>query len=328
MKKYFLLIAITLLSTATTTNAQDFLENLDFYLKKRSDLIDTLTKTLDNEKSKRGESLREQSIKSKVEVTDEDRILVGASLENLSQVIYLNCITVTFKRLEQLGKEIVQIKEVGGDYLNTLNEYCETKILSDKSIIKKYLSSELTIQKAQDAIMANGELISFEEKARADFLENLDDIKIGRIPRKTSVARKREAAKKDEISQALNYAYGTTEDSSGYIFFSRKSGLENTCTYEMVIDSSDRRGALLKSNTKIPIFIDLSKANLKNMSFYEIKGREKAALGKLNAYLRYQSKTDGLPDLFECDSNTCNIARLKRAWALIESKCTGASKAF
>jgi hypothetical protein len=67
---------------------------------------------------------------------------------------------------------------------------------------------------------------------------------------------------------------------------------------------------------------------LKNITFYKTQGAKQNQFTGITTYLRYKSSVEGLPDIFECDSNSCNIDRLKRGWNLVASKCKGIKKAF
>lgn len=162
----------------------------------------------------------------------------------------------------------------------------------------------------------------------------------------------RQLAKNDVVAQVLNYASGVPEDASGTTFFYPTNTENGQCIYKISIDKNSPMGAMTNeimgglveagkfasamTGQRIPSDpssaltdgIDLNKGDLKNINFYKLQGAKRNKFTGMTAYLRYQSRVEGLPDLFECDSNSCNIDRLKRGWALVASKCKGTKKAF
>jgi hypothetical protein len=157
-------------------------------------------------------------------------------------------------------------------------------------------------------------------------------------------------AQNDPISQVLNYSAGYPEDSSGYFFFYPKDTSKGQCIYKLAVNknSSDPMSMVyslagnnldkinndlplevydLMQKTGLNIYLDLSKVNLKGVTFFNINGTRGAGKNR-TAYLKYQTKADGIPNAFECDSNDCSIDRLKRGWALVQQKCKGVTKAF
>jgi len=154
-------------------------------------------------------------------------------------------------------------------------------------------------------------------------------------------------AKNDVVAQVLNYASGVPEDASGDTFFYPENTDNGQCIYKISVNSNSFAGQAMSGLLQASKFmsangiqgggqtasimedgVDLNKGDLKNINFYKLQGAKQNKFTGATAYLRYQSRVEGLPDLFECDSNSCNIERLKRGWALVASKCKGTKKAF
>ncbi len=180
-----------------------------------------------------------------------------------------------------------------------------------------------------------------------DTLESLDDIKSGRPNRHAKSNKFRESARSDVVAQVLNYASGLKEDASGNIFFYPVNTENGRCEYKLYTDQGTVEGDIAAQYAQAGKFlsqlgipgvseaasglvdvVDLNKGNLQNINFYKLQGAQRNKFTGLTAYLRYQSRVEGLPDMFECDSNSCNIDRLKRGWSLVASKCKGVTKAF
>ena len=188
-----------------------------------------------------------------------------------------------------------------------------------------------------------------------EFLLNLKDLDNNIKPRYTKIGKKRESAKNDVVSQVLNYSAGTQENASGSVFFYPEANGKDSCTYAVAIDKSDARGSLASlaneflsamnqmselsgmtelhtpmkgESSSANVVIDLKKADLKNVSFFKIQSRTRNKFTGYQANLIYQTRVEGLPDMFQCDSNQCNIDRLKRGWQLIQEKCKGIQKPF
>ena len=182
----------------------------------------------------------------------------------------------------------------------------------------------------------------------SEFKNNIDDLRNGQSPRFSKISKYRELAKNDVIAQVLNYASGSPEDASGASFFYPEDISNGKCIYKIAFDKSDlaasyaselstamnKIGAitgikeLSSPDTQINNSIDINKADWKNLNFYNLKGSKKNKFTGAVAYLRFQSRVEGLPDFFECDSNSCNVERLKRGWGLVQTKCPGIKKAF
>ncbi len=177
--------------------------------------------------------------------------------------------------------------------------------------------------------------------------ETGEDLKAGRPNRHARSNNFREAAKSDVVAQVLNYASGLKEDASGNIFFYPVNTENGRCEYKLYTDQGTVEGDIASQYAQAGKFlsqlgipgvseaaaglvdvVDLNKGNLQNINFYKLQGAQRNKFTGLTAYLRYQSRVEGLPDMFECDSNSCNIDRLKRGWSLVASKCKGVTKAF
>ncbi|WP_143474006.1 hypothetical protein [Limnohabitans sp. B9-3] len=253
------------------------------------------------------------------------------------------------------------IEKLGGrrSLLSVLVDYTDRNLVQCQNHRASWLdlSQKVKSRKIQNDFKSKyTELLSLHAKARnsirADYNSNVDDVASGRPPRFTKTSRQRELAKNDVVAQVLNYASGVPEDASGMSFYYPESIENGKCIYKVAIDKGSNTGAisnqisqdldtaskfisgvtgdssLMGTNTVVNDGIDLSKADLKNTSFYKLQGAKRNRYTGATAYLRYQSKIEGLPDIFECDSETCNIDRLKRGWKLVESKCIGIQKAF
>ena len=150
----------------------------------------------------------------------------------------------------------------------------------------------------------------------------------------------RQLASKNIVSQALNYSSGVPEDSSGYQFFYPINVSNGQCIYGVATDGSKTPELLkmyLGTNSVADeignIQIDLNKGDLSRPNFYKINGNNpNYKVGNQiysgAAFLKYQSKVEGLPNMFECNSETCSIDRLRRAWNVIAKQCKGTAKAF
>lgn len=193
------------------------------------------------------------------------------------------------------------------------------------------------------------------KEARGEFLSgkiNLEQFSQQVSPEKLferKVAPEPPARRKgDIVAQVLNYAAGLDENGGGSIYFHPVNTEGGSCIYQLVFDQSsiyssiqsgihglinqaaaNERAITGRSDTpdyKSPF--DLAKANLSNITFYETRGPGQNQFTGQRSLLRYKSRVEGTPDIFECESNTCNIDRLRRGWALVQSKCKGAKKAF
>jgi hypothetical protein len=160
------------------------------------------------------------------------------------------------------------------------------------------------------------------------------------------IQKKRILASKDPVARALNYAAGGAEDASGPNFFYPIDNSPGKCSYGMQSDSS-AMGQLSQSMmgafaAMAPILgsagvqmpstatnFDLTKVDFSSIAYYKVNGSTpRTKYSQSTPYLKYQTKVDGLPDYFECDSNSCSMERLQRAWKLVAQTCKGTKKAF
>lgn len=151
----------------------------------------------------------------------------------------------------------------------------------------------------------------------------------------------------DVVSQVLNYAIGVPENGSGEVYFYPWNTENGMCVYKIAFNEKNQfsqaiqgmieAGAIAEAmgipgvsdiNSTIKYDIDLNKADLKNITFYKHQGAKQNQFTGITTYFRYKSRVEGLPDIFECDGNSCNVDRLKRGWNLVASKCKGTKKAF
>jgi len=161
----------------------------------------------------------------------------------------------------------------------------------------------------------------------------------------------RSIASNDLVSQALNYAGGVREDSSGFFFYYPVKKDANQCVYGKITDprvlsENERLGRIVERLKNVytgkvfppsidltngelnNVTIDLTKGDLNNVTFYEVRGVNPNDTINPGPYLKFQSNIDGVNENFECDSKTCSIERLRRAWKLVASNCKSAKKAF
>ncbi len=161
-----------------------------------------------------------------------------------------------------------------------------------------------------------------------------------------AIQSRRELAAKDPVAQALNYAAGGAENGSGPSFFYPIDNSPGRCVYGMQSDNSaagqlsqSLLGAfasiaplLAQSGVQVPnvaASIDLTKIDFSSIAFYNITGSTPGGrYSQPQAYLKYQTRIEGLPNYFVCDSNACSIERLRRAWELVANRCKGVRKAF
>jgi hypothetical protein len=326
MKKFLPIIVLAIFSTPSY--GLDFFNDIDQLRKRDQDLSEQIKK-FDNSKTR-----NDLADKSALDISDADRDQFKSAINNTTLVVYKMCNNEYYKAFNSLnnkmGNNMKPAMEAVREFLNNSIEFCDSLKSEQEAWASKYASGELTPAKIIVGIIEEfkNKFESFNRNNIANLTDNLRDIQNGRPPRKTKLERKREIARNDVISQALNYAAGYPEDSSGFTFFAPHSAAEGNCIYEMLIDPSDMRGSVLKNSMPTTIKINLNSANLNNVSFYSIQGKGKDIFNKSSAYLRFQSRVEGLPDIFECDSNSCNTERLKRAWALVQSKCKGVVKPF
>lgn len=218
----------------------------------------------------------------------------------------------------------------------------DMNILSSKIKNREIISN---IKEQRDLLMSN-QLAAIKRETEK-FKKMSQDVADGRNPKYGKEYNFRELARTDVVAQVLNYASGFPEDGSGDTYFYPVDNENGKCVYKIGFSESNPlmqqiQGLLGASqlaesmgvrdtsgiNSAMKNGIDLSKGDLKNVNFYKLQGSQRNKNTGVSAYLRYTSRVEGLPDIFECDSNSCNIDRLKRGWELVASKCKGTQKAF
>jgi hypothetical protein len=231
-------------------------------------------------------------------------------------------------------------------YVRGVLNTCKSAARNFGVISGKYLNSDFStadVMREYNKIVA-----SYREGVRlirTEYSENNDDLSNNRRPRHSALTRLRSAAKADVIAQVLNYSAGLPEDASGGIFFYPIQNTSDQCTYKIAVDEASPWASISKEmllsveqvgldaginelNNPFNQIIDLKKPNLANINFYSLRGVKRNKFTGAVGTLRYQSRIEGLPDLFECDSNSCNLERLGRGWALVRDKCKGTTKPF
>ena len=250
-----------------------------------------------------------------------------------------------------IDPRVTVMSRVISDYLEMKVDYVEDWYLARQKVQWRFLNGEISYKRVAEELGPINRL--FREKISSLYAEMrsaINDAESGKVPKFGKFEKLRALAKDDVVAQALNYASGVPEDASGPSFFYPVNNESGQCKYKIAIDRGSVTGEIAErfsqankfiSSLGIPELsqgtqagavlddgIDLNKGDLKNMSFYERKGTQQNRFTGKVAYLRYQSRVEGLPDIFECDSGSCNIERLRRAWALIQTKCPGVTKAF
>jgi hypothetical protein len=247
------------------------------------------------------------------------------SLSNYEKKIYFDNLEIAFEKFKIVRK--------------SHNDMVENYFLNNKEKLEK---NELKNLKYPESIK-NQYMKSLTEY-KVESKQNYDDIKNGKPPRFGKTAKLRELAKNDVVSQVLNYSSGEAEDGSGTSFFYPIDTDNGKCVYKIGIDKSNPLAASaaemiegfnqlnnipgmqgMVPNIDLKGNIDLGKVDLNNITFYKINSQNKKTKEPI---LAYQTKIEGLPDYFNCDSNLCNIERLKRGWNLVKEKCKGTQKAF
>jgi len=142
--------------------------------------------------------------------------------------------------------------------------------------------------------------------------------------------RLRASVKDDVVAQVLNYASGFPELGDSLIFFHPKENASAKCIYELYISNAAGPTAMAFANLAITgnasesmKLIDLNQRSAKNIQVYKINKTENG-----RAVLKYQSTIENTPYNFTCDSNVCNIERLRSGWDLVAKKCVGGPAAF
>jgi hypothetical protein len=308
----------------------------------------------DTEKIKNGQIkyslLKEKNLK--IDITDVDADAITLYVKNGTEASYHFSISTLINSYtkylnEHNASQSVRriIYDALEQFADSSEDYLKKQQINDQMFFSGKITAGIHFRKSENSI---GELESKIDTVKKEMLVNMEDISNKRIPRFAKQTKQRELAKNDPVAQVLNYASGAPEDASGMSFYYPESIGNGQCIYKLTMDKSNPFASgimdLLNASSAIlsnPLFkedaeryspmlggLDLTKSDLKNVAFYTLQGAKKNQFTGATAYLRYQSRVEGLPDIFECDSKTCNIDRLKRGWALVASKCKGTKKAF
>jgi hypothetical protein len=241
------------------------------------------------------------------------------------------------------------IKELVSDFSEEIFSSMDRFIPQSNILLISYLEGKLLPRELEEQLKNLQKSTLSPEMDK--FKSALDDVINGKQPSYGRSFARRELAKKDPIAQVLNYASGVPEDASGIAYFYPENTENGQCIYKMAISSSTATGSIANdvmsglleankiisaagvtaANDSVAVLekgIDLNQGNLKDINFFKVQGAKQNKFTGKTAYLRYQSRIEGLPDIFECDSSTCNIDRLRRGWSLVTSSCKGVQKPF
>lgn len=282
------------------------------------------------------------------EIPNDAKLELFSLVDTLRSQQHILCLTLSYQWILAAQKASPfpaysgMLFENASDFL----DYCNNSRNTGIDNINTYYEGNLSIRDLYKRIKDT----SMEQSSKIGTLnslikENTEDFEAKRPMRHTKLAKLRELAANDVVAQVLNYSSGAKEDGSGFSFFYPIDTSNGKCVYKVAIDENDPQGAIAQQflsgismmgnmtgmkelQNPLADAIDLSKGDLKNINFYKLQGAKQNKITGVTAYLRYQSRVEGLPDIFECDSNSCNIDRLKRGWALVQQKCKGAAKAF
>jgi len=334
MKKKITMIVMALFSINAFS-----VEWNDNYIKKINDRINEINEKLIRIKNK------------KIDLDDTSNALANDFVANVGGDQLLNAyISGQSDVGHKYSLKHPQFRSITLDFLDKFTDRIENLRPEFKRVFqenrKKGIGIAETTRFLMDAHMSNIEnLEEFNE-----FQLNIEDIVNNKKPRFTKEAKRRESAKNDVVAQVLNYSFGVAEDASGAMFIYPENTRNGQCFYKIAISEGSMTGELADMLSQANRFIsglgipeldnatratstldngvDLNKGNLKNINFYKLQGAKRNKFTGVTAYLRYQTRIEGIPDIFECDSNNCSIERLKRGWDLVSTKCAGTKKAF
>jgi len=301
-------------------------------------------------KFKPAEEVYQSYISKDIFVSNSDGNLIRSYLKikNASKYTESTCIV-----LLRFDREIApHIGEVADDFMRDTYDLYKSTMIRKNDLDEKLIKGEILFNDFEmkskdinDAYLSRLNGIYFQLDLA------IDDLKSGKKKVSSGNYKNRESARNDVVAQVLNYSSGVAEDASGDAFFYPVNNENGQCIYKISINTSSPSGRVLnqlmgdvlqadkfmsanglkgggQASSLMDDGIDLNKGDLKNINFYKLQGAKRNKFTGTTAYLRYQSRIEGLPDLFECDSNSCNMERLKRGWALVQSKCKGTKKAF
>jgi hypothetical protein len=324
------------------------LENVSF--QNLEEKIDLYAERMENEDKVYGRKLKNYIIYDVSKISDTNLVSQFAYIEITPMLDFHTCFKDRFGKVIGAAHKsnTNRLKEATLDYAVKIFNTCVDLRNSQQSVQLDYQTGKINFK---DAVLLFEKNHEHQAKSLKQLLvqvnETLEDLKAGRPNRHAKINKFRESAKTDVVAQVLNYASGLKEDASGNIFFYPFNTENGRCEYKLYTDQGTVEGDIASQYAQAGKFlsqlgipgvseaasglvdvVDLNNGNLQNVNFYNLQGAQRNKFTGVTAYLRYQSRVEGLPDMFECDSNSCNIDRLKRGWNLVASKCKGVTKAF
>ena len=345
-KKLFSFVILTFFCSFTIAMPFSVKSRCDKNLQEARDLV----RRFDIKKSTR---MYESYLKENIKIQSSDVQILRVHLD-MARPSIINNFCELFLTIDNDFASISPIaKEVAGDYAEETLSLIEKYTPQLNSIIISFLNGDLLprdFEEQEKLLRKNSYGKELDEETKK-FFGAIDDITNGKRPTYGKSMVRRELAKKDPIAQVLNYASGVPEDATGIAYFYPENTENGQCIYKMAISSSTATGSIANdvmsglleankiisaagitaANDSVAVLekgIDLNQGNLKDINFFKVQGAKQNKFTGKTAYLRYQSRIEGLPDIFECDSSTCNIDRLRRGWSLVTSSCKGVQKPF
>ncbi len=228
----------------------------------------------------------------------------------------------------------------------------DSEFESLKDLQKKFLSGGIPkseFSREHDKAFKKA-INNFLEKAKSRVDSSVKNYKIELDnAHKKFVTEQRQRAKEDVVAQVLNYASGFEEDSTGMMFWYPSKFVKDGCYYRLAIDKSHQKAILFLSNldaerqlntfgVKRPIMkeinsifsggLNLNSGNFQTVRFSKSFGVKSLDFFDQNNYTKFHSQIEGLPSVFECESDRCSVDRLRRGWTLVSEKCKGEEKPF
>ena len=317
-----------------------------------------ITQKLIKEDSKKSNEIMNKYFNNDIEISQNDAADLANLIRLTGDIIYADIVSKSLQSVDSskskfrgVDPDALQLLNVFYHLLNSLTDRAKLLQADFYELAEKIESREITKGVKTKLIQLNADFSVYVKDNERKINQALEDIKNNRTPRNENnkLEQSRILAANDVVAQVLNYAAGVPEDASGNTFFYPANTENGQCIYKLAIDANNPMGAMSRDianglveaskfasamtgqkdpSTVLTDGFDLRKGDLKNINFYKLQGAQRNKFTGTTAYLRYQSRVEGLPDLFECDSNSCNIERLKRGWALVASKCKGTKKAF
>ena len=309
-----------------------------------------INKESDIEKTKRNEIFNKY-FKNNIEIEEGDIQALAYTIRIQGDYLYITVISGGIKSLKEaisgLPSNAPPVFRKIFIYQNDINNETSKKFREKYyEIATKIEQKEIKIG-IKDNIDALFPVFKTEvDNNTSEVRAMIEEVKKGKTPNFAKSNNKRDLAKNDVIAQALNYSVGVPEDAQGPNYFYPIDTTGGKCVYGITSDDSQMgqfsqsmQGAIesmmpLLGATGVQLpntstTFDLSKVDFSTTAYYKKNGvSPKSKYSAGTPYLKYQVKVDGLPDLFECDSNVCNIERLQRAWNLIAKNCIGIKKPF